>query len=69
MPGMNGFEVAFRLRADSRTSGIPIIVCTAKDITSSDQAMLSGRIATLIPKGTDTVPRLTAAIRSLLGSA
>jgi signal transduction histidine kinase/ligand-binding sensor domain-containing protein/CheY-like chemotaxis protein len=66
MPGMNGFEVALRLRADLRTAATPVVVCTAKDITTSDKAMLSGRVTTLIPKGADTVARLAAAIRTVL---
>jgi CheY-like chemotaxis protein len=67
MPGMSGFEVAFRLRADSRTAGIPVIVFTAKELTPSDHAVLSGKFATLVPKGPDAVAQLTTAIHGLLG--
>jgi len=38
MPGLDGFEVCRRLRADPRTAGILIIFLTARD-TSSDEAL------------------------------
>jgi DNA-binding response OmpR family regulator len=66
MPGMNGFEVAYELRADQRTARLPIVVLTAKDLSAADRDALSGRIATLIPKGGDAVSRVTDAIRDLL---
>jgi signal transduction histidine kinase/CheY-like chemotaxis protein len=66
MPGMSGFEVAFELRADPATANVPIIVLTAKDLTVADRELLSGRIASLIPKGADSTQRLTDAIRDLL---
>lgn len=40
MPGMNGFEVARRLRADKKTSHIPIILLTAKNDPESRLAGL-----------------------------
>ncbi len=39
MPGMTGFEVLERLRADPRTQGLPVIVVTGReDIVSIDRA-------------------------------
>ncbi len=37
MPEMDGYEVLRRLRADSRTSGIPVLFVTAKDQTEDEQ--------------------------------
>jgi len=66
MPGMSGFEVAVELRADPRTTALPIVVLTAKDLTAEDRATLSGTIAALIPKGGDAAGRVVAAARELL---
>src|SRR5580765_361966 len=38
MPGLDGFEVCRRLKADPRSARIPIIFLTARD-TSSDEAL------------------------------
>ncbi len=66
MPGMNGFEVAVELRSDPRTARLPVVVLTAKDLTAADRQALSGKIATVIPKGDDAVARVTRSIRDLL---
>ncbi len=51
MPGMSGFEVLDKLRQSPRTSGLPIIVCTAKDLTPDDVENLRGRVLSVVPKG------------------
>lgn len=48
MRGVTGFDVVEALRADPATTGIPILVVTAKQITEQDRAMLNGRPGTTI---------------------
>ena len=42
MPEVNGFDVVGSLQRNGRTSAIPIIIVTAKNITSEDVAELKG---------------------------
>ncbi|HVT44575.1 MAG TPA: response regulator [Thermoanaerobaculia bacterium] len=62
MPGMNGFEVAASLKEDPRTARIPILVLTAKDITSHERNELRDKIAALVQKGDGAKARLLSAI-------
>jgi DNA-binding response OmpR family regulator len=40
MPGMSGLEVCQRIRANPRTSNVPVVVLTAKTGTKSKQELL-----------------------------
>lgn len=51
MPIVDGFEVVSALRKDSTTSQIPILIYTAKKITSDDRRRLQGSIQSIIGKG------------------
>ena len=51
MPEVDGFAVVEQLRADPRTSSIPIVVLTSKTLTTEDERRLRGRIASLARKG------------------
>jgi CheY-like chemotaxis protein len=65
MPDVSGFEVAERLQAREETAHVPIVVLTAKDLTSGERQQLGGKIAALVQKGHATPLRLVAAIRDL----
>jgi signal transduction histidine kinase/CheY-like chemotaxis protein len=54
MPGLDGFAVVERLRADPATADVPIVVLTAKDMTAAERKRLNGRISFLARKGTLT---------------
>ena len=54
MPEVDGFSVLEALRADDELEGIPIIVITAKELTSSEKDRLSGKIQMLLQKGSFT---------------
>ncbi len=52
MPEMNGFEVLAEIRTAKRTSGIPVLVLSAKELTSEDREKLKGNnIHQFIQKG------------------
>ncbi len=51
MPEVNGFEVMQRLKKDERTKDIPIIICTAKDLTKEDIQLLNSNVVSIMDKG------------------
>ena len=66
MPEMDGFAVLDRLKEDPILSDIPVIVVTAKDLTAAEKARLSGRIESLMQKGSFMDDDLLEEIRSLV---
>ena len=50
MPEVNGFDVVEALRSHRETAGIPILVVTAKQITSEDRARLNGTVTRIFNK-------------------
>jgi CheY-like chemotaxis protein/GGDEF domain-containing protein/two-component sensor histidine kinase len=52
MPEVSGFDVLREMRASARTSEIPVVVCTAKDLTPAEQAELRGQVESIVQKGT-----------------
>ncbi|HET9121536.1 MAG TPA: GAF domain-containing protein [Solirubrobacterales bacterium] len=50
MPGVDGFAVVDRLRADPATAEIPIVVLTSKTMTAEDKRRLNGQISYLAQK-------------------
>jgi signal transduction histidine kinase/DNA-binding response OmpR family regulator len=53
MPGMDGFEVIAELKADPKTASVPILVCTARDLSVVDKERLNGKIVGTVTKGVD----------------
>jgi len=50
MPEVNGFDVVEALKGSPATAQIPIVVVTAKDLTSSDRERLNGHILEIVGK-------------------
>ena len=67
MPGLSGFEVVERLKADAATRDIPIIILTAKDLTAADRATLNGHIVAVMTKAGVTRERFLAELECVLG--
>jgi DNA-binding response OmpR family regulator len=68
MPNMDGVELTRRLRADPRTSGLPIIMLTAKGLTVDKVVGLTAGADDYVVKPFDT-SELVARVRSTLRRA
>lgn len=64
MAGMSGFEVLDEMKRHPWGEKIPVIVYTAKDVGSEEQAQLSERVVALVSKG-DSSNDLLDALRRL----
>jgi signal transduction histidine kinase/CheY-like chemotaxis protein len=51
MPGLDGFEVVGRLRADEATRDLPILILTAHQLSAADKMRLNGHIVGVVSKG------------------
>jgi CheY-like chemotaxis protein len=63
MPEVNGFDVVEALSARPDTARIPILVVTAKRITSEDRGRLNGYVAAIMEKAEFTKGRFAAEVR------
>ncbi|HET7028309.1 MAG TPA: response regulator [Candidatus Limnocylindrales bacterium] len=51
MPGIDGFELARRIKSNARTASIPILLCTAHDLSAADKDRLNGQVIGIALKG------------------
>jgi threonine synthase len=51
LPGMDGFQVLDQLKTDEALRDVPVIVVTAKDLTSAEHERLVGQVESLLQKG------------------
>jgi len=65
MPEVDGFEVVSSLRQDPVGSQIPILIYTAKTITSEDRERLQGNIQSIIQKGDFSKERFLEVLNQL----
>ena len=65
MPDMSGFDVVDQIRENDEAMEIPIIVCSAKDITSEEREMLNGKIQSVVRKGDIAKSELLTAIKRI----
>jgi len=68
MPGVTGFEVVEALREEEATKQIPIMVLTAKILTSEDKRLLSGHVAAVFQRNSVAGPELVAWLRGIVAS-
>jgi CheY-like chemotaxis protein len=63
MPDVNGFDVVQALKAQPDTARIPIVVVTAKQITTEDRTRLSGYVSAIMEKASFHPAGFTAEVR------
>ncbi len=51
MPGMNGFKVLEEMRSDPDLASVPVLIVTAKDLTSKESEQLTACAAQILHKG------------------
>jgi CheY-like chemotaxis protein len=66
MPEMDGFELVAELRKHEAWRSIPIIVLTAKNITSEERLRLNGEVKKILQKESHTWQELLDDVRGLL---
>jgi threonine synthase len=65
MPELDGFGVIDALKSNIQTASIPVVVVTAKELTSEEQVRLNGRIHSLMQKGEFLSDEFLGEIQSL----
>jgi CheY-like chemotaxis protein len=66
MPEMDGFEFIARFRQAPENRGVPVVVLTAKDLTSDDRARSNGEVFRTIQKGSMPVETLLSELTQLI---
>lgn len=69
MPEMDGFELVYQLRQHEPWRAIPIVILTAKEITSQDHQKLNGSVIRIFEKGLYHCSDLLAEVNNLLCKA
>jgi PAS domain S-box-containing protein len=70
MPDVTGFDVVEALNEDASTASIPIIIVTAKEITTADRGRLGHRVSSIMEKASFTHDRFVTEVRrAMLGRA
>jgi PAS domain S-box-containing protein len=66
MPEMDGFEFVSKLRQEPSYADIPVVVLTAKDITTEDRQRLHSGVETIFQKGAYSQEKLLTEIEHVL---
>ena len=69
MPEMDGFELVHQLRQHEQWRSIPVIILTAKSITSEDRQKLNGEVNQIFEKGSYNRSELFEELDRLLNDA
>jgi threonine synthase len=66
MPEMDGFAVIDILKRNPETANIPVIVASAKELTTDEKSRLEGQIQSLMQKGDFLNDEFLSEVRALL---
>jgi hypothetical protein len=50
MPGLSGFDVVRELRSSPQTASLPIVICTAKELSADELRELRGQVESVVQK-------------------
>lgn len=67
MPEMDGFSLLEELKKDPTTKDIPVMIISAKTLTSTDRSQLEGRVESLWQKGSFNTRELVSHVVKTLG--
>ncbi len=65
MPIVSGFDVVSALKSNPGTKDIPIIICTAKELTNDDIKMLTNDVVSIMRKGRFTADDILDEIKKI----
>ena len=68
MPEMDGFEFVAEMHRHTEWKTIPVVVITARDLSSDDRARLNGHVSRVLQKGLYTRDELLAQVSALVES-
>jgi CheY-like chemotaxis protein/anti-sigma regulatory factor (Ser/Thr protein kinase) len=66
MPEVSGFDVVEALRSHHATSAMPIMVLTAKELTDADKRQLTGRVSSILQRGSTGATELVSHLRQVI---
>jgi CheY-like chemotaxis protein/anti-sigma regulatory factor (Ser/Thr protein kinase) len=66
MPEMDGFEFVARLRSEPTSRAIPVVMITAKDLTTEERGRLTGSVERILTKATTPREQLLSEVRDLV---
>ena len=69
MPEMDGFELVEELRHHDRWRAIPVLVVTAKELTTEDRARLNGYVEKVLQKGASSRDALLREVGDLVAAS
>ncbi|MGB9081290.1 MAG: ATP-binding protein, partial [Desulfuromonadaceae bacterium] len=67
MSGMNGFDVAERLKDGNAAANVPILVLTSMDLSAADRARLAGKVWRIEGKGSLSTHEFLSLVESAVG--
>jgi CheY-like chemotaxis protein len=65
MPEMDGFAFLQRMRSDEQLVDVPVVVLTAKELTTEERAFLAERTLLVLSKDAQPINRLGSALAAI----
>jgi CheY-like chemotaxis protein len=64
MPGMNGFDIADRMKDEAAAAKIPILVLTSMDLSIAERGRLEGKVWRIAEKGSLSTQEFISLVES-----